>query len=73
MNGLISTIENMFDDFTIHPSGAYVITHMNDTAFVFPNWDGVGSSVVFGTRAKLSGTHTEIANALRDWRDRPQL
>lgn len=72
MNELISAIENMFDDFTIHPSGAYVITHMGDEALVILE-DDQRARVLFGTRARLSGTHAEIANVLRDWHNRPQL
>lgn len=75
-NELVHAIERMFDDFTVHPSGAYVIEHMQDTVFVyvrknpelcqvtFP--DANGSSSIYGDEAK-------IANALRDWRNRPQL
>lgn len=72
MNELTYAIENMFDDFTIHPSGAYVISHMGDEALVILE-DDKKSRVLFGTRARISGTHAEIANVLRDWRNRPQL
>lgn len=72
-NELLCTIENLFDDFTIHPSGAYVIEHMQDTAVVFLPEKDEKAGILFGTGVKMLGTESAMANALRAWRNRAQL